>query len=100
MNIRKTPNEIAESITHIELLQLKQSLGRGWVKKLQMHLSKKTKHTYSMGYLRNAMSKDKLNATILVYALELADSYEEGVDKESIEVAERFLNNNRRNIIE
>lgn len=99
MNIRKTPVEIAESITHIELQELKKSLGKGWYKKLQLHLLKKTKHNYSLGYLRNAMMKDKLNPTILVYALELADSYEAGVEKESLEVAERFLNNNRKNIM-
>ena len=100
INIRKTPTEIAECITHIELKQLKESLGRGWNKKLQDHLFKKTKHTYSLGYIRNALMKEKLNPTILVYALELADSYEAGVEKESIEVAERFLSNNRKNIIE
>jgi hypothetical protein len=99
-NIKKTPNEIAETITHIELKQLKESIGFGWTKKLQKHLAKKTKHTYSLGYLRRTMMKEHLNPTILVYALELADSYEAGVEKESIEVAERFLSNNRKNIIE
>jgi len=94
METTQNINNIAKGISHVELAELKETIGRGFVVKVCDYLKKKTKKRWSENYVRRSLTMDYLHPKILMYALELATEIKKE-NEESLLKANQFLSEQR-----
>jgi hypothetical protein len=100
---KKSPKEIDEIVEKIDsaaLKAIKETIGYGYVKKLQAFIKKREKKSLNETYIRIQMSlESKSTNRILYYALLLASELQP--DKtEDLNQAEMFLKNHNAKYIE
>lgn len=95
---RKEIEKIAKEITHVDLQNIKDTIGWGYVRKVVEYIKKETGRKYKEPYVRRRLCINYLSPQILLHAMDLAVKIESGSEK-SIEDAKEFLKNKRKKTI-
>lgn len=91
---RKEIEKIAKEMTHVDLQNIKDSIGRGYVRRVVEYIKKETGRKYNEPYVRRRLCMNYLSPQILLHAMDLAVKIESGTEK-SIEDAKQFLKKKR-----